>query len=196
MSEAGETIEIRPNPGPQEEFLSTSADIAFYGGAAGGGKTFSVLLDGLRWHEDPEFGGVVFRREGVDLTGPGSVWEEATKLYSMFGCEFRQAPYLEARFPSGASIIFRHLQHESDRLSHQGKQYSWIAFEELDALRRVAVLVPVGPATNASARASVPASDVQPRPGQLRPQDDRLVDREGRVRDPRAVGRDPLLRAR
>ena len=131
MSEADETIEIRPNPGPQEEFLSTSADIAFYGGAAGGGKTFSVLLDGLRWHEDPEFGGVVFRREGVDLTGPGSVWEEATKLYSMFGCEFRQAPYLEARFPSGASIIFRHLQHESDRLSHQGKQYSWIAFEEL-----------------------------------------------------------------
>jgi hypothetical protein len=31
------TIEIRPQPGKQEDFLSTSADIAIYGGAAGGG---------------------------------------------------------------------------------------------------------------------------------------------------------------
>nr|DAW16620.1 MAG TPA: MCC J25-L, LINEAR FORM OF PEPTIDE [Caudoviricetes sp.]DAY61236.1 MAG TPA: MCC J25-L, LINEAR FORM OF PEPTIDE [Caudoviricetes sp.] len=27
---------LRPQQGPQELFLSTSADIAFYGGAAGG----------------------------------------------------------------------------------------------------------------------------------------------------------------
>lgn len=30
-----ETIEIRPQPGPQEAFLSSPADIAIYGGAAG-----------------------------------------------------------------------------------------------------------------------------------------------------------------
>jgi hypothetical protein len=30
-------IVIGPQPGPQEMFLSTSADIAGYGGAAGGG---------------------------------------------------------------------------------------------------------------------------------------------------------------
>lgn len=30
-------IEIRPQPGPQEAFLMSSADIAIYGGAAGGG---------------------------------------------------------------------------------------------------------------------------------------------------------------
>ena len=32
---------IGPQPGPQQEFLATSADIAIYGGAAGGGKTYS-----------------------------------------------------------------------------------------------------------------------------------------------------------
>lgn len=32
-----EIIEIRPQPGPQEEFLENSADVIFYGGAAGGG---------------------------------------------------------------------------------------------------------------------------------------------------------------
>lgn len=28
---------LRPQPGPQEVFLSTEADVAVYGGAAGGG---------------------------------------------------------------------------------------------------------------------------------------------------------------
>lgn len=32
-----ETIAIRPQQGPQEGFLATDADIAVYGGAAGGG---------------------------------------------------------------------------------------------------------------------------------------------------------------
>ncbi len=32
-----EVIEIRAQPGPQERFLSTVADIVIYGGAAGGG---------------------------------------------------------------------------------------------------------------------------------------------------------------
>ena len=30
---------LRPQFGPQEQFLATSADICIYGGAAGGGKT-------------------------------------------------------------------------------------------------------------------------------------------------------------
>lgn len=30
-------VVLKPQPGPQELFLSTPADIAFYGGAAGGG---------------------------------------------------------------------------------------------------------------------------------------------------------------
>ena len=33
-----ESIIIRPQPGPQERFLATNADIAIYGGSAGGGK--------------------------------------------------------------------------------------------------------------------------------------------------------------
>ena len=35
MSPAAEAI--RPQPGPQEEFLQCPARLAFYGGAAGGG---------------------------------------------------------------------------------------------------------------------------------------------------------------
>ena len=40
---------IRPQKGPQEKFLATSADIAIYGGAAGGGKTYAILMEPLRY---------------------------------------------------------------------------------------------------------------------------------------------------
>jgi phage terminase large subunit-like protein len=124
-------LEIRPNPGPQEAYLATSADMCFFGGAAGGGKTYATLLDGLRWYGDKDFDGILFRREAVDLTGPGKVWDEAVELFSHFGGTSRQSPMHVWEFPSGAQFAFTHLQHEKDKLSHQGGQYSWIAFEEL-----------------------------------------------------------------
>ena len=39
--------ELRPQPGPQEMFLKSEADIAIYGGAAGSGKSFALLLEPL-----------------------------------------------------------------------------------------------------------------------------------------------------
>lgn len=122
---------IRPNPGPQEAYLATSADMAFFGGAAGGGKTYATLLDGVRWKDDPDFDGVIFRREAGDMMGAGRLWDEAVSLYGLFGGQPRMSPVREMRFPSGASVLFAGLQYENDKLSHMGAQYSWIAFEEL-----------------------------------------------------------------
>ena len=38
--------DIRPQQGPQEAFLATPADVAFYGGAAGGGRTIGYIIGG------------------------------------------------------------------------------------------------------------------------------------------------------
>ena len=39
---------IRPQPGPQEQFMANPADIIIFGGAAGGGKSYALLIDPLK----------------------------------------------------------------------------------------------------------------------------------------------------
>ncbi len=56
-----------PQPGPQAAFLASPADIAIYGGAAGGGKTWALLMEPLRHVRNPGFGAVIFRRTTVQV---------------------------------------------------------------------------------------------------------------------------------
>ena len=72
-------LDIRPQP-RQEVFLSSSADIAIFGGAAGGGKTWSILLEPLRHKDNKEFGAVIFRRSIAEVIKEGGLWDEARKL--------------------------------------------------------------------------------------------------------------------
>jgi predicted phage terminase large subunit-like protein len=123
-------IEIRPQPGPQTIFAATPADIAIFGGAAGPGKSWSLVYDPLRWSHIPGFTGVIFRRTTKQLKGGGSVWEESQKLYPYRGGLPREGAQLDWRFPSGATIEFCHLQHEQDKFSHKSKQYAYIGFDE------------------------------------------------------------------
>lgn len=122
--------EIRPQPGPQTKFLRSAADIRIYGGGAGGGKTFGVLLDILRYTHNPLFGAVVFRRTTVQLKSEGGIWDESEQLYPLLGARgLRQQ--LEWRFPSGAKIKMSHLEHDKNRLDWQSAQIPYIAFEEI-----------------------------------------------------------------
>ena len=128
---AAEVIELRPNPGPQEAYLSTAADIAFYGGAAGSGKTFATVLDPLRHIHRKGFTAVVLRRTSDRLQGGGSVWSETQGIYPLVGGTPRESPTLQWKWPSGAILQMLHLQYEKDVHSHQSKQYAAIYFEEV-----------------------------------------------------------------
>lgn len=126
---------MRPQPGPQEAFLASSADIAFYGGAAGGGKSWALLLEPLRHKDNPEFSCVIFRRTYPQVTNPGGLWSESEKVYSPAGAVPRQTDLLW-RFPSGAVVRFAHLQYETNRLDWQGAQIPLIGFDELTHFTR------------------------------------------------------------
>lgn len=131
MAATAETIEIRPQPGPQEAFLSTSADIAIYGGAAGGGKSYALLMEPLRHVHNKGFGAVVFRRTSPQIMSEGGLWDTAVDLYPALGGVPYKSPDPQFRFPSGATIRMRHLQHEWNKLDWQGSQVPLILWDEL-----------------------------------------------------------------
>jgi hypothetical protein len=69
---------VSAQPGPQTEFLRTSADICFYGGGAGGGKTVGLILEPLRYVNRVQgFTAVFFRRTTPQITNPGGLWDES-----------------------------------------------------------------------------------------------------------------------
>ena len=125
-----ETIKIAPQPGPQTQFMQTSADIAIFGGAAGGGKTYSLLMDPLRYINNPDFGAVFFRRTTPQIRNEGGLWDESVKIYRQFGATPVEHTLLW-RFPSGASISFAHLEHEKTVHNFQGSQICAIFMDEL-----------------------------------------------------------------
>lgn len=124
-------MEIKPQAGPQELFLSSPADIAIYGGAAGGGKTYALLLECLRHVGNPKFGVVIFRRNANQIMSEGGLWDNALSMYMPMGVSAVCSPTPQITFRSGAKISFRHLQYDKDVHSWQGSQIPLICFDEL-----------------------------------------------------------------
>ncbi|MGU3496361.1 phage terminase large subunit [Xanthobacteraceae bacterium A53D] len=122
---------IRPQPGPQTAFLGTAADIGIYGGSAGGGKTWALLMEPLRHVANKAFGAVFFRRTLVQVRNEGGLWDESEKLYPLLGASPRSAPDLCWTFPTGAAVSFAHLEHDKTVLNWQGSQIPLICFDEL-----------------------------------------------------------------
>lgn len=122
--------EIKPQPGPQTDFLTTSADIALFGGGAGGGKSFALLLEPLYQFDNPLFDAVVFRRNTVQVRNAGGLWDESYNLYFGLGAHPREQ-HLQWEFKEGLRVKFAHLENENTVYNYQGSQIPLIEFDEL-----------------------------------------------------------------
>lgn len=123
-------IDIRAQEGPQENFLTTVADICIYGGAAGGGKTFGLLLEPIRHFYNVQFSGVIFRRTSIQIRNPGGLWDESYKIYPLLGAEPRMGR-MEWLFPKGGKLKFAHLEHDKNVYDWQGSAIPLLCFDEL-----------------------------------------------------------------
>ena len=123
---------IRPQAGPQELFLSTPADIAIYGGAAGGGKTWGLLIEPLRHVTTvKDYGAVIFRRTSKQVKNEGGMWDESYKLYPHVGAVPKEGSLAWLFPPYENQVRFSHMEHEKNRFDWQGAQIPFIGFDEL-----------------------------------------------------------------
>ena len=130
--EVKEDIIFKANEGPQEDFLAAGDTDVLYGGAAGGGKSYAMLVDPLRFAHRAAHRGLILRRSMPELR------ELIDKSRELYPKAFPGAKYKEVEklwnFPSGAKIEFGFLERDADVYRYQGQAYSWIGFDEITHL--------------------------------------------------------------
>src|ERR1700722_1555113 len=124
------TPELRPQPGPQEKFLKSIADVAIYGGAAGSGKSFALLLEHLYDIGNRGFRSVIFRRTIPMIRLPGGLLDTSEQIFPALGAKLNQSS-LEWNFKTGAVVKLAGMEMESDRYGWQGSQIALVCFDEV-----------------------------------------------------------------
>ena len=109
--------------------MSRWEDEALYGGAAGGGKSDALLMEGLRQAGIPHYRGLILRKTYPQLS---ELIDRSRQLYRAAypGAVYHAGEHCW-RFPGGAQIHFGSMQHPEDRGQYQGKRFDYIAVDEL-----------------------------------------------------------------
>ena len=131
-AELEENIIFQPNEGPQTDFLAAGETDVLYGGAAGGGKSYAMLVDPLRFAHRAAHRALILRRSMPELR---ELIDKSRELYpkAFPGCKYREVEKLW-NFPSGAKVEFGFLERDADVYRYQGQAYSWIGFDEITHL--------------------------------------------------------------
>lgn len=127
---------VKPQPGPQTAFMATPANVCIYGGAAGGGKSFGLLMSALRYKNIPGFGCTIFRRNFNQIFSQGGLWDESMKIYQ--GIRGADPKFARGQWwfrnQNGdivSKVTFAHIERDEDVHKWQGSQICEIGFDEL-----------------------------------------------------------------
>lgn len=114
----------------QEFFLALPHREAFFGGAAGPGKSTALLAGALQYADVPGYSALILRRTYADLSLPGALMDMAHEWL-----DYTDAKWSAARvtwtFPSRATLTFGHLEHEEQKRRYASARFQYIAFDEL-----------------------------------------------------------------
>jgi hypothetical protein len=116
----------------QKEFLELPDSIfeGFFGGAAGPGKTETLMMFPIvrGWFRHPHFKGIILRRTFPDLEK--EIVGRSHEYYPLTGGKYNEQKR-RWRWPSGATLQFGHAEHEKDIRNYDSAEYNYIAFDEL-----------------------------------------------------------------
>ena len=124
-----QNVVFKPNKGPQTKFLASSEREVLYGGAAGGGKSYAMLADPLRYMGHPQFSGLLLRHTTEELRE--LIWKSQEiypQIYPGIKWSERKMQWVA---PNGARLWFSYLDRDEDVLRYQGLAFSWVGFDEL-----------------------------------------------------------------
>jgi hypothetical protein len=132
QAEAQENVIFKANEGPQEDFLAAGETDVLYGGAAGGGKSYAMLIDPLRFAHRSAHRALIIRRSMPELR---ELIDKSRELYpkAFPGAKYKEVEKLWV-FPSGAKMEFGFLERDADVYRYQGQAYSFIGFDEITHL--------------------------------------------------------------
>lgn len=119
----------KPTP-RQAAFLLVPHREAFFGGAAGPGKSSALLMAALQYVDHPGYNAILFRRTYKDLAQPGALMDRAHEWLGKSDAHWDKQ---EKRwtFPSGATLTFAYMDTEVDKYNYQGAEFQFVGFDEL-----------------------------------------------------------------
>lgn len=122
-------VVFKPNPGPQTLFFAAEELEVLYGGAAGGGKSYALIADPMRYFDNKNFRGLILRRTNDELRE--LIWK-SQELYPQI---WKEAQWREKdkewRFPSGARLWMTYLERDEDVMRYHGQAFTYIGIDEL-----------------------------------------------------------------
>lgn len=120
---------LKPHP-KQEAFLRLQALQVFFGGAAGPGKSISMLIAALQYVDVPGYNAIILRRTFAELNLPGALIAVSQDLLAGTGAKWNQNLH-QWTFPSGATLTFGFARAVSDLERYKGPEFQFIGWDEL-----------------------------------------------------------------
>ena len=103
---------------------------ALYGGAAGGGKSDTLLMSALQYVCVPGYSALLLRQTYPQLSGPDGFIDRCNAWLSNTGAHYI-ATNKRWTFPSGATLSFDHCERDEDRYKFQSFAYHFVGVDEL-----------------------------------------------------------------
>lgn len=125
----------------QEAFLRLMRREAFYGGAAGPGKSTALILGGLQFVDVPRYSALLLRSTYPELTQAGGLIPRSHELLDETDAVWNEGRK-EWTFPSSATLSFGHLSTPEAMRRYFGGERQYVGIDEvtgftLDQYRRL-----------------------------------------------------------
>jgi len=118
----------------QLAFMSLKCEDAFFGGAAGGGKSDALLMAALMYVDKPNYSAIILRDSYANLSMEGALLSRADEWLG--GTDARWlAEKKRWVFPSGASLSFGYLDGPRDHHNYQGAEFQFVGIDEVVNIR-------------------------------------------------------------